>query len=139
MVNGYDCKKYRTSINSNTIEIWMTESLGYNATPTLSRGVLDGVMIRQIVNGGSVFELKNIKKDKKLKNETIPSDLGKRVSTRDIDKIAKDKLIIKIPVFNEEQIHFAEIEKFKGEIPYDSVIHFSYGTLILKRMNLKYA
>ena len=68
-MNGYDCKKYRTSINSNTIEIWMTESLGYNATPSISRGVLNGVMVRQLVNGGSVFELKNIKKDKKLKKE----------------------------------------------------------------------
>ena len=24
LMNGYNCKKYRTSINSNTIEVWMT-------------------------------------------------------------------------------------------------------------------
>ncbi len=136
MMNGYQCKKYRTSINSNTIEVWMTESLGYDATPSISRGVLKGVMIRQAINGNRIFELKNIKKDRKLKNESIPSQLGKRVSSRDIDKISKEKLIVKVPVFDKEQIHFAEIEKFKGEIPYDSVIHFAYGTLILKRINL---
>ena len=136
MMNGYNCKKYRTSINSNTIEVWMTETLGYDASPSISRGVLDGVMIRQAINGNRIFELKNIKKDRKIKGGMIPSDLGVRVSTKDIDKISKDKLIVKIPVFDKEQIHFAEIEKFKGDIPFDSVIHFAYGTLILKRINI---
>ena len=136
MMKGYECKKYRTSINSNTIEVWMTESLGYDATPSISRGALKGVMIRQAINGNRILELKNIKKDKKVKNETIPADLGMRMSLRDIDKISKEKLIIRKQVFDKEQIHFAEIDKFEGEIPYDSVIHFAYGTLILKKINL---
>ena len=137
MMNGYKCKKYRTSINSNTIEVWMTETLGYNATPSISRGALNGVMIKQLINGNRVFELKNIKKDRKLKNEIIPDNLGTRVSAKDIDEISKEKLIIRVPVFDEEQINFAEIEKFQGEIPYDSVIRFAYGTLILKKINLQ--
>ncbi|MBR6774208.1 MAG: DUF4412 domain-containing protein [Bacteroidales bacterium] len=136
MMNGYDCKKYRTSINSNTIEVWMTESLGYDATPSISRGALKGVMIRQAINGNRILELKNINKERKLKHEIIPSDLGTRVSPNEIDKISKEKLIVKIPVFDKEQIHFAEIDKFEGEIPYDSVIHFAYGTLILKKINI---
>lgn len=136
-INGYECKKYRTSINSNTIEVWMTESLGYDAMPTISRGVLKGVMVRQLINGNRMFELRNIKKDRKIKKEIIPSEMGQRVAPRDIDKISKDKLIIKTPIFDKEQIHFAEIEKFTGEIPYDTVIHFAYGTLILKRVNLQ--
>ena len=56
MMNGYECKKYRTSINSNTIEVWMTETLGYDATPSISRGVLKGVMIRQAINGNRIIE-----------------------------------------------------------------------------------
>lgn len=135
-INGYNCKKYRTSINSNTIEVWMTESLGYDAMPSISRGVLKGVMVRQLINGNRMFELRNIKKDRKIKKEIIPSEMGQRVAPSDIDKISKDKLIIKTSIFDKEQIHFAEIEKFKGEIPYDTVIHFAYGTLILKRVNL---
>ena len=115
----------------------MTESLGYDAMPTISRGVLKGVMVRQLINGNRMFELRNIKKDKKIKKEIIPSEMGQRVAPRDIDKISKDKLIIKTPIFDKEQIHFAEIEKFTGEIPYDTVIHFAYGTLILKRVQLE--
>ena len=136
IINGYQCKKYRTSVNSNTIEFWMTETFGYDATPSVSRGIMKGVLIKQVVNGSRVIELKNIDKDKKLKNKTIPTDLGKLVSPKDFDKISKDKLIIKVPVFDNEQIHFAEIEKFQGEIPFDTTIHFAYGTLILKRLNL---
>ena len=136
MMNGYECKKYRTSINSNTIEVWMTETLGYNATPSVSRGTLNGVMVKQLINGNRVLELKNIKKDRKLKNEIIPDNLGTRVSINDFDRISKEKLIIKVPVFDNDQIHFAEIEKFQGEIPYDTTIHFAYGTLILKRLKL---
>ena len=136
LMNGYECRKYSTSINSNTIEVWMTESLGYDATPSVSRGALKGVMIRQAINGNRILELNNIKKDKKHKKEIIPSDLGKCVSTRDIDRISKEKLVVKVPVFNNEQINFAEIEKFQGEIPFDSVVRFAYGTLILKRINL---
>lgn len=136
IINGYNCKKYRTSINSNTIEVWMTETLGYDASPVVSRGALKGVMIRQSINGNRIFELKNIVKEKKIKKECIPSDLGIMVSAKEMNQIAKDKLVIRYPVFDKEQIHFADIEKFQGEIPYDSVIHFAYGTLILKRINM---
>lgn len=136
IINGYNCKKYRTSINSNTIEVWMTETLGYDASPVVSRGALKGVMIRQSINGNRILELKNIVKEKKIKKECIPSDLGTMVSAKEMNQIAKDKLVIRYPVFDKEQIHFAEIEKFQGEIPYDSVIHFAYGTLILKRINM---
>ena len=39
-IKGYLCKKYKTSINSNTIEVWMTENLGFDASPVTSRGYL---------------------------------------------------------------------------------------------------
>lgn len=135
-VLGYACKKYKTSINSNTIEVWMTESLGYDASPVTSRGYLKGVMVRQAINGNRIMDLKSVKKDKKLKKSLVPDNLGVRKSWRELDNINKEKLIIRTKIFDDEQIHFANIEKFRGEIPFDTVIHFSYGTIILKRVNL---
>lgn len=135
-VLGYDCKKYKTSINSNTIEVWMTESLGYDASPVTSRGYLKGVMVRQAINGNRIMDLKSVKKDKKLKKSLIPDNLGVRKSGRELNNINKEKLIIRTKIFEDEQIHFANIEKFHGEIPFDTVIHFSWGTIILKRVNL---
>ena len=135
-VLGYACKKYKTSINSNTIEVWMTESLGYDASPVTSRGYLKGVMVRQAINGNRIMDLKSVNKDRKLKKSLVPDNLGVRKSWRELDNINKEKLIIRTKIFEDEQIHFANIEKFRGEIPFDTVIHFSYGTIILKRVNL---
>lgn len=75
-VNGYKCTKYQTVINSNTIEVWMTDKYGFDAMPA----------------------------------------------------------VVRIPVFDDVQINFADIENFEGEIPFDTVIHFAYGTLVLKRL-----
>ena len=135
-VKGYLCKKYKTSINSNTVEVWMTESLGYNASPVTSRGFLKGVMVRQAINGNRIMDLKSVKKYKKLNRNLIPENLGVRKSGRELNNINKEKLIVRTKIFDDEQIHFAKIEKFKGEIPFDTVIHFSWGTIILKRVNL---
>ncbi|MBO2523592.1 MAG: peptide-N-glycosidase [Bacteroidetes bacterium] len=135
-VKGYNCKKYKTSINSNTIEVWMTESLGYDASPVTSRGYLKGVMVRQAINGNRIMDLKSVKKDKKLKKGLIPDNLGVRKSGRELNNIQKEKLIIRTRIFDDDQIHFVKMDKFQGEIPFDTVIHFSWGTIILKRVNL---
>ncbi len=135
-IKGYNCKKYKTSINSNTIEVWMTESLGFDASPVTSRGYLKGVMVKQAINGNRIMDLKSIKKDKKLKKALIPDYLGVRKTGKDLNQINKDKLIVRTKIFDDDQIHFAKIEKFKGEIPFDTVIHYSWGTIILKRVNL---
>ena len=138
-VKGYDCKKYKTSINSNTIEVWMTETLGYDASPVTSRDYLKGVMVRQAINGNRIMDLKSIKKDKKDKKDKkgiIPEDLGIRKTGKELNQINKEKLIIRTKIFDDEQIHFAKIDKYRGEIPFDTVLHYSWGTIILKRVNL---
>ena len=135
-IKGYLCKKYKTSINSNTIEVWMTENLGFDASPVTSRGYLKGVMVRQAINGNRIMELKSVKKYKKLNRTLIPEKLGIRKTGKELNKINKEKLIIRTKIFDDEQIHFAKIEKFKGEIPFDTVLHFSWGTIVLKRVNL---
>ena len=135
-IKGYNCKKYKTSINSNTIEVWMTESLGFDASPVTSRGYLKGVMVRQAINGNRIMDLKSIKKDKKLKKSLIPDSLGVRKTGKELNQINKDKLIVRTKIFDNDQIHFAKIEKFHGEMPFDTVIHYSWGTIILKRVKL---
>lgn len=136
MVLGYPCTKYKTSINSNTIEVWMTDKLDFEATPMPGLGRLNGVMVRCMRNGIYVTDLKTVKKTKGLSKELIPADKGERKSARELSQLRKDKLVMRIPVFNEAQIHFADYEPVAGEIPFDTTLHFSHGTIILKRMNL---
>ena len=133
---GYDCKKYKTSINSNTIVVWMTESLGFEATPMPGLGRLKGVMVRCMRNGSYITDLEEVKEQKFDLIHLIPEHKGERKTSRELGQLRKDKLIIHIPVFDDETINFADYEPFTGEIPFDTTIHFSHGTLIVKRMKL---
>lgn len=113
----------------------MTDKYGFDAMPAVGRGVLDGVMVRQMINGNRVTDLRYVNKDKKLKNTVIiPEKLGVRMTPKELDNVRKGKLVVRIPVFDDVQINFADIENFEGEIPFDTVIHFAYGTLVLKRL-----
>ena len=133
---GYPCKRYKTSINSNTIEVWMTERPGFDAIPMPSLGNLKGVMVRYMRNGIYVTDLKKIAKDRNLHTPLIPNDKGKKLTPREMSQLRKDKLVMRIPVFKDEQIHFSDYDPVAGEIPFDTTLHFSHGTLILKRMHL---
>ena len=133
---GYDCTKYKTSINSNTIEVWMTEGLGFEATPIPGLGRLKGVMVRCMSNGSYITDLKEVKEQKYALVDMIPDHKGQHKSSRELSQLKKDKLVMRIPVFKDEQIHFSDYEPVTGEIPFDTTIHFSHGTLIVKRMKL---
>ena len=133
---GYNCHKYKTSINSNSIEVWMTEGLGFEASPMPGLGRLKGVMVRCMRNGSYITDLKEVKEQKHTLVDLIPDYKGEYKSSRELSQLRKDKLVVRIPVFEDEQIHFAEYESYTDEIPFDMVIHFSHGTLIVKRMNL---
>lgn len=133
---GYNCKRYKTSINSNTIEVWMTESLGFEATPLPGLGRLRGVMVRCMRNGAYVTDLKSVVNQKDAPIDLIPVTKGTHLSSRALSQLRKDKLVMRIPVFEDEQIHFADYEPLEGEIPFDTTIHFSHGTLIVKRVKL---
>ena len=137
-VLGYPCTKYKTSINSNTIEVWMTQKLDFEATPMPGLGRLNGVMVRCMRNGIYVTDLKTITKTKtkNLPKELIPADKGQRMTAQQLSQLRKDKLVMRLPVFKEQQIHFADYEPVTGELPFDTTLHFSHGTVIVKRMNL---
>ena len=133
---GYKCKKYKTSINSNTIEVWMTESLGFEASPMPGLGHLQGVMVRCMRNGSYITDLKSVVKQKAVPIDLIPVTKGKHLNSKALGQLRKDKLVMRIPVFEDEQINFAEYDPFEGDIPFDTTIHFSHGTIVVKRMNL---
>ena len=103
---GYKCKKYKTSINSNTIEVWMTESLGFEATPMPGLGRLKGVMVRCMRNGSYITDLTVVKDQKYALVDLIPDYKGQHKTSRELSQLRKDKLVMRIPVFEDEQIHF---------------------------------
>jgi len=135
-VNGYNCKKYTTSLFSNKMEIWATEDLKFRATPSSSFADLPGVVVQITRNGNTTTRLASVSKFKDVA-PIPPANLGQYTDRRSIGNLEKEKLVITIPVFQDAQICFnPKLEKSKT-VPFDTVLPYSNGTIILKRMNLK--
>ena len=134
-VLGYNCTKYHTSINSNSIDIWITTDLGFNATAMAQFGTLQGVMVKYVRNGSSVMELKSIDRNNKP-TSIIPASLGIEKNSRELDNIRRNKMIITTKVFDNDRIHWGADTKWTTDMPFDTVVHFAGGTLILKQINI---
>lgn len=138
-INGYKCEKYTTSINSNSIEIWITKDLGIDATPMAQFSSLGGVMVKYVRNGSSVYELAQVKKEKKgVRYENMtPSPKAKELTYRELDNVSKEKMVITTKIFEDERVHWGDTTKISGDIPLDSVVHFAGGTIVLKKVRLE--
>ena len=53
-----------------------------------------------------------------------------------MDNIRRSKMVLTIPIFDDDRIHWGTDTKWTAEMPFDSVVHFGDGTLILKRVNM---
>lgn len=137
-VGGFKCKKYTTSINSNSIEIWMTEDLNMNATPMIQFAGLKGVMVRFVRNGNSILELASVNKLRtKTKADCVPSHSAKEVTFKEMDNIEREKMVITTKIFEDERVYWGDTTKISGDIPLDSVVHFAGGTIVLKKVRLE--
>lgn len=125
---GYTCKKAKTSINSNSIEIWYTEGLNINASPTVL-GIGLGTVLEYTRNGNFTIKAKEIVKEK----TEIPSFLNTK-NTEILQKIDYDDKIwksrfITINVFDGQQINW--VPNFEKE---ENELRFANGTIAVKKI-----
>lgn len=121
---GYSCRKAKTVINSNTIEIWFTRALPGYAAPS-AVGIDLGTVLETVRNGNTIIRAVSIEK-----NATFPPVIAAEnydlLSYRDL--IWKSRFIT-LPVFDRELINWNEETKAK-----EGVMRFANGTLILKKV-----
>jgi GLPGLI family protein len=128
---GYNCKKAKTIINSNTIELWYTNELNVHGAPNVLGQNL-GLVLEMVRNGNFVISATKIEK---LKNES-PSNLLAKTTTPSviIDGLSYKDLVWKsrfttIPVFKDEIVNFSSESKSN-----DSIFRFANGTIIVKKV-----
>jgi GLPGLI family protein len=128
---GYNCKKAKTIINSNTIELWYTNELNVQGAPTVLGQNL-GLVLEMVRNGNFVISATKIEK---LKNES-PTNLLAKTTTPSIiiDGLSYKDLVWKsrfttIPVFKDEIVNFSSESKSN-----DSIFRFANGTIIVKKV-----
>ena len=131
---GLNCKILRTSINSNTIEIWYTNDIPFRGTPQANVGVPDGLVLRVIRNGETIQEataITPIKEEQAL----LPESWGQKLDASDYQYAINQSGVITIPVFDQLTICFNGAKL--PETLEDNVIYSAGGgAVILKKVKL---
>lgn len=131
---GLNCKIVRTSVRSNTIEIWYTNDLAFIGTPQPNVGVPNGLVLRVIRNGDTVQEaiaVTPVKEEQVL----LPTSWGKKMSGAVYQYAINHSNVITIPIFEEQNVYFngAKMpETLEDGISYN----VGGGTILMKKVKL---
>ncbi|MDE5677476.1 MAG: glpgli family protein [Phocaeicola sp.] len=131
---GLNCKIVRTSINSNTIEVWYTKDIPFRGTPQANVGVPDGLVLKVIRNGDMVQEATLITPLKK-EVDLLPTTWGETMDAADYQYTINQSGVITVPVFDQQTICFngAKLpDTLEEGIQYSA----GGGTIILKKVKL---
>lgn len=123
---GYTCKKAKTIINSNTIELWYTNDLNAKGSPT-ALGQNLGLVLEMNRNNNFIITATKIEKVK-----SIPS--RKETDGKLVDLLTYRDLLWKsrfttIPIFKDQIINFSDASKSN-----DTVLRFANGTIALRKI-----
>lgn len=127
MILGYPCKKAKTIINSNTIELWYTDALGVKGSPSTLGQHLG--LVLEIGRNGNFFTTA-IKIEKQKSNSPITLDIAQKpldlLSYR--DRLWKSRFIT-IPIFKEQILNFSDTSQSN-----DSIFRFANGTIAVRKI-----
>jgi GLPGLI family protein len=127
---GYNCKKAKTSINSNTIEIWYTDELKVKGSPT-TLGQNLGLVLEINRNGNFIISATKLEKVKQF-----PIINANEINEKLLDILTYKDLLWKsrfttISIFKDEIINFSGDSKSN-----DSIMRFANGTVILRKVKI---
>ncbi len=132
---GYECKKAKTIVNSNTIEFWYTADLKIKGSPSVLGQNL-GLVLEMVRNGNFVVTATKVEKI-----TTIP---GVNVSQKPVDALTYKDLLWKsrfttIAVFKDQIINFSDEStqgkaELSGAKSNDSILRFANGTIAVRKI-----
>ncbi|WP_284651398.1 GLPGLI family protein [Flavobacterium terrisoli] len=124
---GYNCKKAKTIVNSNTIEFWYTDDLKVKGSPTVLGQNL-GLVLEMVRNGNFAITATKVEKTK-----TFPALLS---TNQPLDLLTYKDLLWKsrfttINVFKDQIINFSDASKSN-----DSILTFANGTIAVRKITM---
>ena len=127
---GYNCKKAKTIINSNSIELWYTNDLNVKGAPT-QLGQNLGLVLELNRNSNFVLSATKVEKVKQF-----PIIRKKEVSEKYVDGLTYKDLLWKsrfttINVFKDQIINFSSESKLN-----DSILRFANGTIAVRKIRI---
>ncbi|UIR57623.1 GLPGLI family protein [Sphingobacterium sp. SRCM116780] len=126
---GYTCYRAKTSINSNSIDVWYTTELNLKGGPS-ELGQNLGFVLEVVRNGNSAITASKIEQVKSFPSSvSLPSTLDLVDDLTYKDLLWKSRFI-QIPIFNKQKISFSDNSKS------DSILRFASGTVIVKKVKI---
>lgn len=128
---GYVCHKAKIIVNSNTIEVWYTNQLGYKGAPSILGQNL-GFVLELNRNGNYQVLATKIEKIKKFPLQmNLPRPNQPKVDLLTYRDLLWKSRFVTLPVFKNEVINFSEESKSN-----DSIFRFANGTIIVKKVRI---
>jgi len=124
---GYNCKKAKTIVNSNTIEFWYTDELKVKGSPTILGQNL-GLVLEMVSNRNFVIAATKIEKLKILRANELPSEKVDVLTYKDL--LWKSRFTT-INVFKDQIINFSDQSKSN-----DSILRFANGTIAVRKVKI---
>lgn len=134
---GYKCRKAKTVVNSNQIELWFTDELKTKGAPTVLGQNL-GLVLEMNRNNNFIIKATKIEKQKEvLKLTSVPK--AKQVDLLTYRDILWKSRFTTLKIFENEIINFSDTStrgkaKLSEAKSNDSILRFANGTIILKKV-----
>ena len=125
---GYTCKKAKTIINSNTLEIWYTHDLKVAGSPS-TLGQKLGLVLEINRNGNNITLAHKIEKIKAIPLMNVAYEKSKGIDMLTYRDLVWKSRFTTLPVFKEEVICFSSESKSN-----DSILKYANGTIILRKI-----
>lgn len=137
VVLGYQCKKVKTSLRSNSIDIWYTTELGVKGTPAMAYGIPDGLVLKVVRNGNYEIVATAVKtlKANEVK-PVLPSEMGQSMELPLYRHLITEKLITTVNVFTNEQVSFGNEITNPADTNSEMTFKYASGTVLLKKVKL---
>lgn len=137
VILGYSCKKVKTSLRSNSIDIWYTSEPGVKGTPSMGYGLPDGLVLKIVRNGNYELVATEIKPVKPKNQEPIlPVQTGENLDLPLYKHRITQNLVTTVPIFVNEQISFGNPIINPADSTTQKTFKYASGTVLLKRVKL---
>jgi hypothetical protein len=124
---GYNCKKAKTIVNSNNIELWYTNELKVKGAPTILGQNL-GLVLEMVRNGNFVIKATKIERIKMFPKDP---DLSKSIDMLTYKDLLWKSRFTTINVFKDQIINFSEASTSN-----DSILRFAKGTIAVRKIKI---
>lgn len=134
IIAGYECKKAKTIINSNTLEIWYTTELGMYGSVQPGVAIPEGIVLKVVRNGNPTAVASKVEL---LNEETVlePTLRGVELKAPAFNYKIQQSRVIAVNVFDHESIYFRDIPKVT-QLDEEKVLRFANGSILMRKVKL---